>query len=55
MGAVSVWSEVQDLNLDHDDGKHKARLFSSMLGMAASDADYLREVLLKSVALPVQS
>lgn len=37
------------LNLDHDDGKHKARLFSSMLGMNANDAADLRKVLLEVV------
>jgi hypothetical protein len=26
------------LNSTHDEGKHKARLFESMLGMTASDA-----------------
>ncbi len=34
------------LNLDHDDGKHKARLFSSVLGMTVDDAEELRQVLL---------
>ncbi|MEL6471214.1 MAG: DUF6883 domain-containing protein [Cyanobacteria bacterium J06623_4] len=37
------------LNLEHDDGKHKARLFQSVLGMTASDADSLKLVLLKIV------
>ncbi|MBE9064170.1 DUF6883 domain-containing protein [cf. Phormidesmis sp. LEGE 11477] len=37
------------LNLEHDDGKHKARLFSSILGIVASDAEGLRQVLLKAV------
>jgi hypothetical protein len=37
------------LNLEHDDGKHKARLFSSILGMAASDAEELRQILLEVV------
>ncbi|MGB3199863.1 MAG: DUF6883 domain-containing protein [Nodosilinea sp.] len=37
------------LNLEHDDGKHKARLFLSMLGMRAEDADALRQVLLEVV------
>lgn len=37
------------LNLDHADGKHKARLFSSMLGIAAGNAEELRQVLLNIV------
>ncbi len=37
------------LNLDHDDGKHKARLFSSVLGMTVDDAEELRQVLLEVI------
>jgi len=37
------------LNPDHDDGKHKARRFFSMLGMTADDAEALRQVLLEVV------
>lgn len=37
------------LNLEHDDGKHKARLFSSILGMTADDAQELRQILLEAV------
>lgn len=37
------------LNLEHDDGKHKARLFSSILGVKATDADKLRKILLEVV------
>lgn len=37
------------LNLDHADGKHKARLFSSMLGMTAENAEELRQILLDVV------
>lgn len=37
------------LNLDHDQGKHKARLFSTLLGMTADDAEELRKILLKVV------
>ncbi|MEO1144762.1 MAG: DUF6883 domain-containing protein [Cyanobacteria bacterium J06638_22] len=37
------------LNPEHDDGKHKARLFSSILGMVASDAEELRQILLEVV------
>jgi hypothetical protein len=37
------------LNLEHDDGKHKARLFSSTLGMKAEDAEELRLILLEII------
>jgi len=37
------------LNLEHDEGKHKARLFLSTLGMTAEDAKDLRSILLKVV------
>ncbi|MFB2973800.1 DUF6883 domain-containing protein [Aerosakkonema sp. BLCC-F183] len=37
------------LNPEHDDGKHKARLFSSILGMNADNAEELRQILLEVV------
>ncbi len=37
------------LNSEHDDGKHKARLFSSMLDINANDAEKLRLILLAGV------
>ena len=37
------------LNPDHDEGKHKARLFSSILGMTADNAEELREILLEVI------
>jgi hypothetical protein len=37
------------LNPDHQDGKHKARLFSSILGMTTDDAEALRQILLEVV------
>lgn len=37
------------LNPDHADGTHKARLFSSILGMTADDAEDLRQILLEVV------
>jgi hypothetical protein len=37
------------LNPQHDDGKHKARLFSSILGMSADNAEQLRQILLDVV------
>lgn len=37
------------LNLEHDDGKHKARLFLSMLGMTAENSEALRQILLEVI------
>ena len=37
------------LNLEHDDVKHKARRFSSILGMKSENAEKLREILLAVV------
>jgi hypothetical protein len=37
------------LNSEHNDGKHKARLFSAALGMGINDAEALREALLQAV------
>jgi hypothetical protein len=37
------------LNPTHPDGKHKARLFSSIFGMTEKDAPALREILLQVV------
>ncbi|WP_110985825.1 DUF6883 domain-containing protein [Acaryochloris thomasi] len=37
------------LNPEHDAGKHKARLFFSILGMTAEHADELQAILLKIV------
>lgn len=37
------------LNPEHDEGKHKARLFSTILGMTADDAEELRGVLLEVI------
>jgi hypothetical protein len=39
------------LNLDHEEGKHKARLFLASLGMQAEHAEELREILLQVVKL----
>ena len=33
------------LSLDHEDGQHKARLFTSVLGLAIADADLLLDAL----------
>jgi hypothetical protein len=33
------------LNPEHENGKHKARLFASILGMTADDAEELRQIL----------
>lgn len=37
------------LNPMHDEGKHKARLFLAALGMTASNADTLRQILLQVI------
>ena len=37
------------LNSEHNDGKHKARLFSAALGMGIKDAEVLRDALLQAV------
>jgi len=37
------------LNPEHDEGKHKARLFTAALGMTSDDADDLRHTLLQAV------
>ena len=36
------------LNSVHDRGKHKARLFSSVLGLTSDNAEELREILLEA-------
>ena len=36
------------LNTNHEEGKHKARVFASALGLRAADAEWLREQLLKA-------
>jgi hypothetical protein len=38
------------LNTNHEEGKHKARVFASALGVRAADAEWLREQLLKAAA-----
>lgn len=37
------------LNPEHDKGQHKARLFSTLLGMTADNAEELRQILLEVV------
>jgi len=37
------------LNLDHERGKHKARVFVSALGLTADKAHILREAILQAV------
>jgi len=37
------------LNPTHDEGKHKARLFTRALNMTANDAEALRNILLQAV------
>ena len=49
--AVVDIRKLQDycLNPEHNDGKHKARLFSAALGMDIKDAEVLRDALLRAV------
>ena len=37
------------LNPEHDEGKHKALLFSTVFGMTAEDAENLRQIILEAV------
>lgn len=37
------------LNLEHEEGKHKARLFAATLGMTSGDAEALQAILLEVV------
>ncbi|MEH2113726.1 DUF6883 domain-containing protein [Nostoc sp.] len=37
------------LNPEHDEGKHKARLFSSILGITTDNAEELRQIILEEV------
>ena len=41
-------AKLRDYSLDaaHEEGKHKARVFASALGLARNDADWLRDELL---------
>ncbi|MDX2242872.1 MAG: hypothetical protein NW224_19510 [Leptolyngbyaceae cyanobacterium bins.302] len=39
------------LNPEHDDGKHKARLFSSVLGITTANAEELRQILLEVIRI----
>ena len=39
------------LNPEHSDGKHKARLFSSILGMTADNAEELRQILFEVIQI----
>jgi hypothetical protein len=37
------------LSLEHDEGRHKARVFQAVLGLTAVDAEALRHILLEVV------
>ncbi len=49
--AVVDIAKLRDYSLSplHKEGKHKARVFASALGIAEGDADWLRSVLLDAV------
>jgi hypothetical protein len=51
--AVVDIRKLRDYCLDatHDEGKHKAYLFATILGMSAEDADDLRAILLRVVKI----
>jgi hypothetical protein len=51
--AIVSLAKLRDysLNLDHDTGKHKARVFFSVLGLKVIDAEWLREKLLQQAAM----
>jgi hypothetical protein len=46
--AIVEIAKLRDYSLDvvHKEGKHKARVFASALGLTRNDADWLREQLL---------
>jgi hypothetical protein len=51
--AKKAWVDIEKLrgyclNQFHDRGKHKARLFSSILGLTIEDAEKLKDLLLQS-------
>lgn len=48
--AVVAIEKLRDysLNPDHDEGKHKARVFRSALGFTAADAERLRLMVLEA-------
>lgn len=39
------------LNLQHDRGKHKARLFAAILGLGSDDADLLQAFILEAIQI----
>ncbi|MGB3561158.1 MAG: DUF6883 domain-containing protein [Geitlerinemataceae cyanobacterium] len=39
------------LNLEHDRGKHKARLFLAILGLSAENADELQAILREAIQI----
>jgi hypothetical protein len=49
--AVADIRKLRDycLNPQHDEGKHKARLFTAALGITADHAEELRDALLRAV------
>jgi hypothetical protein len=49
--AVIEIAKLRDycLNLQHEDGKHKARAFAAALGLTRADAWWLRDRLLEAV------
>lgn len=50
--AVVDTAKLRDycLNMHHPRGRHKARVFLAALGLAAADAEYVRESLLRAAS-----
>jgi hypothetical protein len=50
--AIVELAKLRDycLNPYHQDGKHKARVFKSVLGVGRADAEWLRELILEAAA-----
>ena len=50
--AADLGTKVEDyiLNPEHREGKHKARLFESVLGITRSNADVLKNAILSAAA-----
>lgn len=54
-GRISTVIDIEKLrdyclSAQHPEGRHKARVFLSALGLASTDADKLREILLSAAA-----
>jgi hypothetical protein len=50
--AIVEVAKLRDYSLspNHEDGKHKARVFASALGIRQADAEWLRDLLLRAAS-----